>query len=95
MEIEIKLLLEEGLLSRIDITFSENGSLIASVALETLTLLLRQLDAFKDSKGISALSKWIPLNQETVGKSVHKEYVSPNPALKLLESIPSSTTDSP
>jgi len=95
MEIEIKLLLEEGLLSRIDITFSENGSLIASVALETLTLLLRQLDAFKDSKGISSLSKWIPLNQETVGKSVHKENVSPNPALKLLESIPSSTTDSP
>jgi len=97
MEIEIKLLLEEGLLSRIDITFSENGSLIASVALETLALILRQLDAFKDSKGISSLSKWIPLNQqETVGKSVHKEECfGSNPTLKLLENIPSSKTNSP
>jgi len=95
MEIEIKLLLEEGLLSRIDITFSENGSLIASVALETLTLLLRQLDAFKDSKSIPSFSKWIPLNQETVGKSVHKENVCSTTPLKLLENIPESKTNSP
>jgi len=94
MEIEIKLLLEEGLLSRIDITFSENGSLIASVALETLALLLRQFDAFKDSKGIPSFSKWIPLNQETVGKSVHNENVCSTP-LKLLENIPESKTNSP